>query len=75
MFIKSVFLLQKIHYSLNFTLHQAKTISNKLHLTRDNLLCMPLSLGVSEPHEIAPLFEVDDHEHDEDDVDHGHDHR
>merc|ERR1712079_941676 len=30
--------------------------------------------GVSEPHEIAPLFEVDDHEHDEDDVDHGHDH-
>merc|ERR1712062_16027 len=30
--------------------------------------------GVSEPHEIAPLFDVDDHEHDEDDVDHGHDH-
>merc|ERR1712024_212145 len=30
--------------------------------------------GVSEPHEIAPLFAVDDHEHDEDDVDHGHDH-
>merc|ERR1712109_315908 len=30
--------------------------------------------GVSEPHEIAPLFEIDDHEHDEDDVDHGHDH-
>jgi len=30
--------------------------------------------GVSEPHEIAPLFEVDDHEHEEDDVDHGHDH-
>jgi len=29
---------------------------------------------VSEPHEIAPLFDVDDHEHDEDDVDHGHDH-
>ena len=28
--------------------------------------------GVSEPHEIAPLFEV--HEHDENDVDHGHDH-
>ena len=50
-------------------------MSDKLHLTRDNLLCMPLSLGVSEPHEIAPLFEVDNHEHDEDDVDHGHDHR
>ena len=30
--------------------------------------------GVSEPHEIAPLFDIDDHEHDEDDVDHGHDH-
>ena len=30
--------------------------------------------GVSKPHEIAPLFDVDDHEHDEDDVDHGHDH-
>ena len=30
--------------------------------------------GVSEPHEIAPLFEVDDHEHDEDDLDHAHDH-
>merc|ERR1712165_190950 len=30
--------------------------------------------GVSEPHEIAPLFDVDDHEHDEDDIDHGHDH-
>merc|ERR1712045_179079 len=30
--------------------------------------------GVSEPHEIAPLFEVDDHEHDENDLDHGHDH-
>ena len=30
--------------------------------------------GVSEPHEIAPLFEVDDHEHDEDDTDHDHDH-
>jgi len=30
--------------------------------------------GVSEPHEIAPLFELDDHEHDPDDVDHGHDH-
>ena len=30
--------------------------------------------GVSEPHEIAPLFEVDDHEHDEDDTDHGHNH-
>ena len=30
--------------------------------------------GVSEPHEIAPLFEVNDHEHDEDDIDHGHDH-
>ena len=28
--------------------------------------------GVSEPHEIAPLFEI--HEHDEDDTDHGHDH-
>ena len=28
--------------------------------------------GVSEPHEIAPLFEF--HEHDEDDIDHGHDH-
>merc|ERR1712073_16941 len=30
--------------------------------------------GVSEPHEIAPLFEVEQHEHDEDDTDHGHDH-
>merc|ERR1712045_551708 len=30
--------------------------------------------GVSEPPEIAPLFEVDDHEHDENDLDHGHDH-
>ena len=30
--------------------------------------------GVSEPHEIAPLFEIDDHEHDENDTDHGHDH-
>jgi len=30
--------------------------------------------GVSEPKEIAPLFEIDDHEHDEDDTDHGHDH-
>merc|ERR1712203_1328059 len=30
--------------------------------------------GVSEPHEIAPLFDLDDHEHAPDDVDHGHDH-
>merc|ERR1711923_656783 len=30
--------------------------------------------GVSEPHEIAPLFELDNHFHDEDDVDHDHDH-
>jgi len=33
--------------------------------------------GVSEPHEIAPLFELDDHEHDPDDEDadhEGHDH-
>merc|ERR1711878_36468 len=31
--------------------------------------------GVSEPHEIAPLFEIDNHEHDEDEeVDHDHDH-
>merc|ERR1719410_3370002 len=32
--------------------------------------------GVSEPHEIAPLFELDDHEHDEDDGEghEGHDH-
>ena len=30
--------------------------------------------GVSEPHEIAPLFELDNHVHDEDDDDHGHDH-
>ena len=30
--------------------------------------------GVSEPHEIAPLFDLDDHEHASDDVDHGHDH-
>merc|ERR1719348_632281 len=32
--------------------------------------------GVSEPHEIAPLFEINDHdhEHDEDDTDHDHDH-
>ena len=30
--------------------------------------------GVSEPHEIAPLFEVEQHEHDENDTDHGHDH-
>ena len=30
--------------------------------------------GVSEPHEIAPLFELEEpHEHD-DDEDHGHDH-
>merc|ERR1712045_887331 len=29
--------------------------------------------GVSEPHEIAPLFEIDNHEHDEDEeVDHDH---
>merc|ERR1711874_656671 len=31
--------------------------------------------GVSEPHEIAPLFEIDNHEHDDDEeVDHDHDH-
>merc|ERR1712165_66532 len=30
--------------------------------------------GVSEPHEIAPLFDLDDHKHAPDDVDHGHDH-
>ena len=30
--------------------------------------------GVSEPHEIAPLFDIDEHEHDENDTDHGHDH-
>ena len=28
--------------------------------------------GVSEPHEIAPLFELDDHEHDPDDEEEGH---
>ena len=28
--------------------------------------------GVSEPHEIAPLFELDDHEHDHDEEEEGH---
>jgi G3E family GTPase len=46
----------------------------KLALTKKYNYILIEASGVSEPHEIAPLFELDDHEHDHDDVDHGHDH-